>query len=59
MKQMAGKQSISSYLRDLHEANVEQFRLLCEKQAVLREQMAIVDGIPDITLFGGARDNED
>lgn len=60
MKQMAGKQSISGYLRDLHEANVESFKLLCERQEILREQLDIVSGIPDdFTLFGGTRGNED
>jgi len=58
MKASAGKQSISRYLRDLHEANVIKQKGILHREALSREQKAIVDGISDIKLFGGSRDNE-
>ena len=58
MKQMAGKQSISGYLRDLHEANVLNQKVVEDRETLSQEQKMIIDGIEAIKLFGGARGNE-
>ena len=59
MKAMAGKKSISQYLRDLHEANVVIQRDIEYRESLSQDQKMIIDGVKAIKLFGGARDNED
>lgn len=58
MKAMAGKKSISRYLRDLHEANVIIQKDIEYRESLSQEQKEIINAIPDIKLFGGSRGNE-
>ena len=48
---MADGQSISSYLVDLHKANVLKHQIEVERQATIRSEIDLVDSIGNMDVF--------